>query len=267
MFFCRRGVVSIDIALSGVDINQCDDDLSGGPDQSEPKDKNDSTDGVKLMEFLRTHRCKESTVVSHVRYTDGETSVAQYYIETISYIEASTDVFDSRTSTGSHNFSIVINAHALTRLRLTRAFPISVFHLAQCEPIPNQGFKRGSYVCKCKPGYYFPETGAAIKSFNGSDIEAEYDKQLRGEPSAYSHKFGCLKCSEGCATCDSERPCVYTAHRVLLIVLLAVDACMMVLTVAFGIIVYIHRDNKVSLCVICYECRKLQSWSKLCGTP
>ena len=59
-------MVSIDIELSDVDINQCDAEASmqaKGSDGSEESDKTGSTDEVKLLEFLGTHRCKKSTQV------------------------------------------------------------------------------------------------------------------------------------------------------------------------------------------------------------
>ena len=33
------------------------------------------------------------------------------------------------------------------------------------------GFRRGSYRCVCRQGYYFPDTTAPHKYFNGTDLE------------------------------------------------------------------------------------------------
>ena len=100
-------------------------------------------------------------------------------------------------------------------------------------------------MCSCKPGYYFPDTSAAIKYFNGSDIDAEYDKYLQGNPNNYHDGFECLKCSEGCTECEDDSPCVYDAQGILWIALIVVDGCMMLLSLVFGMLVFIHRDNKV----------------------
>ena len=49
----------------------------------------------------------------------------------------------------------------------------------QCDPVPGLGFRRGSYRCVCKEGYYFPETNLPLKYrfFNGSDIEQDYERR------------------------------------------------------------------------------------------
>lgn len=42
------------------------------------------------------------------------------------------------------------------------------------------GFRRGSYRCVCRRGFYFPNaTVAGQKYFNGSTLEEEYEKQMK----------------------------------------------------------------------------------------
>ncbi|XP_068247776.1 probable G-protein coupled receptor CG31760 [Palaemon carinicauda] len=48
----------------------------------------------------------------------------------------------------------------------------------QCITIPGLGFRRGSYKCECKDGFYFPDTSAEKKYFNGSLIEEEFEKKI-----------------------------------------------------------------------------------------
>lgn len=55
------GVVSIDVVLSDIDINQCDDQDSSKSDDGE-KNGIDYSFG-NLMEFMGTHLCKPSTKV------------------------------------------------------------------------------------------------------------------------------------------------------------------------------------------------------------
>lgn len=50
--------------------------------------------------------------------------------------------------------------------------------LFQCVPVPGLGFRRGSYRCVCKRGFYFPNTTADNRYYNGIDIEEEYEKHL-----------------------------------------------------------------------------------------
>lgn len=47
----------------------------------------------------------------------------------------------------------------------------------QCEPISGLGFRRGSYKCVCKTGWYFPNTTIDNRFFNGTDLEEEYSKK------------------------------------------------------------------------------------------
>lgn len=58
--------MSIDVELSSIDINQCDAQVSTPSDGGVGNGKSDrtgSTDSVKLLEFLGTHKCKPSTQV------------------------------------------------------------------------------------------------------------------------------------------------------------------------------------------------------------
>lgn len=58
--------MSIDVELSSIDINQCDDQDSSLADsrgKNGNSDRTGSTDSVKLLDFLGTHKCKQSTQV------------------------------------------------------------------------------------------------------------------------------------------------------------------------------------------------------------
>ena len=48
----------------------------------------------------------------------------------------------------------------------------------QCTHIPGLGFRRGSYRCECKEGFYFPEKNSPVRYYNGTVIEEEYEKKL-----------------------------------------------------------------------------------------
>lgn len=58
-------------------------------------------------------------------------------------------------------------------------FPFfSPLFFLQCEAISGLGFRRGSYKCICRKGYYFPDTTLPQKYFNGSTLEEEYEKLM-----------------------------------------------------------------------------------------
>lgn len=40
------------------------------------------------------------------------------------------------------------------------------------------GFRRGSYKCLCRKGFYFPDIVSLHKFFNGSLLEEEYEKLM-----------------------------------------------------------------------------------------
>ncbi|GLG94598.1 Probable G-protein coupled receptor CG31760, partial [Gryllus bimaculatus] len=86
-----------------------------------------------------------------------------------------------------------------------------------CEPVPGLGFRRGSYRCVCRRGFYFPDTRAGDRHFNGSVVEEEFEKLVSGQASAYSvpGAFECLPCAEGCEACLDERPCVASLNWAL----------------------------------------------------
>lgn len=50
--------------------------------------------------------------------------------------------------------------------------------IVQCVPISGLGFRRGSYKCVCRKGFYFPDTNMLLKYYNGSTLEEEYEKYM-----------------------------------------------------------------------------------------
>nr|XP_058971666.1 probable G-protein coupled receptor 158 isoform X2 [Pocillopora verrucosa] len=190
------GVVSIDVELSSIDINQCDapDTLTKG--NRGKKGTRDRTG--KLLDFLGTHKCKPST---------------------------------------------------------------------QCEPIANQGFKRGSYRCICRRGYYFPHPNSDTKYFNGSEIEEEYDKKVKEETNLYDDEFKCLPCSEGCDECSDDSPCMYKVNLILRVVLISINTLAAILAIVSGLVVYIFRESELGAAYVdpsSLSCT-IEVWLYKCG--
>lgn len=48
--------------------------------------------------------------------------------------------------------------------------------IIQCVAISGLGFRRGSYRCVCKRGFYYPDTKSDKRYYNGTVIEEEYEK-------------------------------------------------------------------------------------------
>ncbi|KAH8254594.1 hypothetical protein KR032_011080 [Drosophila birchii] len=79
-----------------------------------------------------------------------------------------------------------------------------------CEAIMGLGFRRGSYKCLCRKGFYFPDVVSLHKFFNGSLLEEEYEKLMLGKNSTYNSnsEYECLPCAEGCDSCEDSSPCI-----------------------------------------------------------
>ncbi|KAG7310327.1 hypothetical protein JYU34_003099 [Plutella xylostella] len=99
----------------------------------------------------------------------------------------------------------------------------------ECVPVPGLGFRRGSYRCHCRRGFYFPNTTAPARYYNGSDIEEEYEKHLSMQSSLYSTASGfeCVPCAEGCDACDDGSPCVAALNWVVRTTIFAL-ACLVI---------------------------------------
>ncbi|XP_050314019.1 probable G-protein coupled receptor 158 isoform X2 [Anthonomus grandis grandis] len=100
----------------------------------------------------------------------------------------------------------------------------------RCVAISGLGFRRGSYKCVCKKGFYFPDTNAEQRYFNGTEIEEEYEKRLLGQENQYdvTGMFECLQCPEGCDSCTDDRPCVVSLNwmmRTSILALSCIIAC------------------------------------------
>ncbi|CAH2207954.1 jg6895, partial [Pararge aegeria aegeria] len=103
-----------------------------------------------------------------------------------------------------------------------------------CVPVPGLGFRRGSYRCVCRRGFYFPNTTAENRFYNGSDIEEEYEKHLSNQMNLYSKitAFECLPCAEGCEACVDGSPCVAALNWVVRTTIFAL-ACFVISCLPF----------------------------------
>ncbi|GFS15643.1 G-protein coupled receptor [Elysia marginata] len=96
-----------------------------------------------------------------------------------------------------------------------------------CEHIPGLGFRRGSYKCVCKKGYYFPDLSASDKFYRGSDVEHEYEKKRKNLENRYNQDFQCLPCAPGCDSCSDPSPCILALNWILRSILLAISGLIM----------------------------------------
>ncbi|XP_043278235.1 probable G-protein coupled receptor 158 [Venturia canescens] len=97
----------------------------------------------------------------------------------------------------------------------------------ECVATTGLGFRRGSYRCVCKRGYYYPDTKSIERYYNGTVIEEEYEKQMLGEESQYNQEgvFECLPCAEGCESCEDGSPCVVSLNWLMRTAILILECC------------------------------------------
>ncbi|XP_011302612.1 probable G-protein coupled receptor 158 [Fopius arisanus] len=97
----------------------------------------------------------------------------------------------------------------------------------ECIAIPGLGFRRGSYRCVCKRGFYYPDTKSPERYYNGTVIEEEFEKLMVGEDSQYSLDgvFECLPCAEGCESCKDGSPCVVSLNWLMRTAILILECC------------------------------------------
>lgn len=64
----------------------------------------------------------------------------------------------------------------------------------QCVPIMGLGFRRGSYRCVCKDGFYFPNVTSPHKYYNGTVLEEEYEKKFDSVSLSFHIPFSLFYC-------------------------------------------------------------------------
>ncbi|TRY60951.1 hypothetical protein TCAL_16346, partial [Tigriopus californicus] len=116
-----------------------------------------------------------------------------------------------------------------------------------CQPISGLGFRRGSYKCVCKIGYYFSDASSHNKFFNGTTLEEEYAKILEGEKSIYEDDtaFQCLKCAPGCEECVDPSPCIVSLNWVLRSILLILQCIIIGCLPIVVLFTYKYKNIKV----------------------
>ncbi|XP_034942710.1 probable G-protein coupled receptor 158 [Chelonus insularis] len=97
----------------------------------------------------------------------------------------------------------------------------------ECVAIPGLGFRRGSYRCVCKRGFYYPDTKSTERYYNGTVVEEEFEKLMLGETSQYAVEgvFECLPCAEGCEYCENGSPCIVYLNWLMRTAILILECC------------------------------------------
>ncbi|XP_011872163.1 PREDICTED: probable G-protein coupled receptor 158 [Vollenhovia emeryi] len=117
----------------------------------------------------------------------------------------------------------------------------------ECIAIPGLGFRRGSYRCVCKRGFYYPDTKSDKRYYNGTVIEEEYERLMMGEKSQYAESgvFECLPCAEGCESCEDGSPCVVSLNWLMRTAILILECCIIACLPAVALFTWKYGHVKV----------------------
>ena len=103
---------------------------------------------------------------------------------------------------------------------------------------------RGSYVCLCQRGFYFPDPTATDKFFNGTDVEGY---AFNASDDATSAAYRCLPCPAGCDECVDATPCLYSNNLLLRSSLVVLTMLVVFGILATSIAVTAFRSAKVRI--------------------
>ncbi|CAK6975657.1 probable G-protein coupled receptor 179 [Scomber scombrus] len=107
----------------------------------------------------------------------------------------------------------------------------------ECVPIPGQGFRLGQYCCRCKEGYYNPDT--VIQDSDGGPVNESESSTL-----CFPAMPICLPCWPGCKSCQDGTPCWVQEDWFLRAGVLAVQGIFMFLIFVSMLVAYQHRRNR-----------------------
>ncbi|XP_071439411.1 probable G-protein coupled receptor CG31760 [Hetaerina americana] len=113
---------------------------------------------------------------------------------------------------------------------------------SDCEFQEGMGWSRGSYICRCRPGYYSEIQG---NLFNGTLMEDDWENKKKADKGQHEYIFRCYKCAEGCEVCHDSSPCLATYNWPFRITLLTISSACIASTV--GIVAYVYQYRKVKV--------------------
>ncbi|XP_044579400.1 probable G-protein coupled receptor CG31760 isoform X2 [Cotesia glomerata] len=214
-----RDFLSVDIDISGLEVNQCDQDTSSSADSAPTfTSSSSSSSSSSTSDSIRQHLD-----------TSGAASPGDNQMESFS---------------GSHK------CHNDTTQCEYRGPSSSSSRSAEISVSPiAPGWVKGAYVCRCRDGFYSLDLSSAagreLAAFDGVLVEAAWREMQMNKSDLYDKMFRCTRCAVGCVTCTGPEPCLATYHwpfRITLLTFSIFCSCGAVLLIFY---VYKHRKLKV----------------------
>ncbi|KAG8037680.1 hypothetical protein G9C98_005891 [Cotesia typhae] len=210
-----RDFLSVDIDISGLVVNQCDQDPSS------------SADSVPTFTSSSSSSASEFVIRQHLD-TSGAASPRDNQMESFS---------------GSHK------CHNDTTQCEYRGPSSSSSSSSSSNSSIAPGWVKGAYVCRCRDGFYSLDLSSAagkeLAAFDGVLVEAAWREMQTNKSDLYDKMFKCTRCAVGCMTCTGPEPCLATYHwpfRITLLTFSIFCSCGAVLLIFY---VYKHRKLKV----------------------
>jgi hypothetical protein len=94
-------------------------------------------------------------------------------------------------------------------------------------------------MCECARGYFFPNSNAAEKYYNGSQIEEDNITETT------SSRYRCTRCAPGCDVCTDASPCIFTRNVYVKAIILVLTIITIFVIIIASVIIFHLRENKV----------------------
>lgn len=188
IFLRLRGFLSIDIDISDLQVNQCNN-----PNKLEIMSYNQHL--RQYYPFVRNSKPTEEEQYSQIEAFHGSHKCHVHSMRCV-YRPVTMNV----ATAVNLNYNHYSNTSSYTNGSSGAGPAIISKNLRVIS-----GWKRGAYECKCKDGFY---SGPHPQGFNGSIMEVAYQEYRENISSFFMDSFVCLRCAPGCATCTGPDPCL-----------------------------------------------------------
>nr|XP_029714675.1 probable G-protein coupled receptor CG31760 isoform X1 [Aedes albopictus] len=220
-----RGFLSIDIDISDLQVNQCNN-----PNKLEIMSYNQHL--RQYYPFVRNSKPTEEEQFSQIEAFHGSHKCHVHSMRCV-YRPVVTNV----ATAVNLNYNHYSNTSSYTNGSSGGGSAIISKNLRVIN-----GWKRGAYECKCRDGFY---SGPHPQGFNGSIMEVAYQEYRDNVSSFFMDSFVCLRCAPGCALCTGPEPCLASYNWVFRTTLLTFSVMCAGFTIVLTLYMYQHRKIKV----------------------
>uniref|UniRef100_A0A182RK45 G_PROTEIN_RECEP_F3_4 domain-containing protein n=1 Tax=Anopheles funestus TaxID=62324 RepID=A0A182RK45_ANOFN len=227
-----RGFLSIDIDISDLQVNQCNN-----PNRYEILSYNQHL--RQFYPFVRNLKHGEDEQLRQIEAFHGSHKChvhsmrCEYRPVVTSVISSSASLTLGPNGTGPAMQSMVNG---------TSSGPSVLLATGSALQTVVNGWTRGAYQCRCKDGFY---SFRHPDGFNGSIMEVAYQEFRDNISSYYKEVFVCVRCAPGCATCTGPEPCLASYNWAFRTTLLTFSIMCAGFTVVLALYMYQHRKVKV----------------------